>query len=82
VPYGYGLNTGAEINVGLDIVRTLSAHYGIKAPIFIDHAESVTDILDPGTQTIKLMVDEDHQEMEVDEDHQEMMDKRIIKKWR
>ena len=65
VPYGYGLNTGAEINVGLDIVRTLSAHYGIKAPIFIDHAESVTDILDPGTQTIKLMVDEDHQEMEV-----------------
>ena len=65
VPYGYGLNTGAEINVGLDIVRTLSAHYGIKAPIFIDHAESVTDILDPGTQTIKLMVSDDHQEMEV-----------------
>jgi len=65
VPYGYGLNSGAEINVGLDIVRTLSDHYGIKAPIFIDHAESVTEILDPGTQTIKLMVSEDHPKMEV-----------------
>ena len=65
VPYGYGLNSGAETNVGLDIVRTLSTHYGIKAPIFIDHAESVTDILDPGTQTIKLMVSEDHPKMEV-----------------
>ncbi len=65
VPYGYGLNTGMEINVGLDIVKTLSEHYGIKAPIFIDHAESVTDILDPGTQTIKLIVNKDYPKMEV-----------------
>lgn len=65
VPYGYGLNTGMEINVGLDIVKTLSEHYGIKAPIFIDHAESVTDILDPGTQTIKLIVDKHYPEMEM-----------------
>jgi len=65
VPFGEGLNTGMEINVGLDIIRTLSEHYGIKAPVFIDHAESVTEILDPGTQTIKLMVSEDHPTMEV-----------------
>lgn len=65
VPYGYGLNTGMEINVGLDIVKTLSEHYGIKAPIFIDHAESVTDILDPCTQTIKLIVNKDYPKMEV-----------------
>ena len=67
VPYGYGLNSGAEINVGLDIIKTLSEHYGIKAPVFIDHAESVTELLDPGTQTIKLMVSEDHPKMEVSE---------------
>jgi len=58
VPFGYGLNTGAEINVGLDIVSTLSAHYGVRAPIFIDHAESVINILDTGLQTIKLAVDD------------------------
>uniref|UniRef100_A0A6M3JLU6 Uncharacterized protein n=1 Tax=viral metagenome TaxID=1070528 RepID=A0A6M3JLU6_9ZZZZ len=65
VPWGSGLNTGAEINVGLDIVKTLSEHYGVKAPIFIDHAESVTEIYDPGTQTIKLHVDEACKQLEV-----------------
>jgi len=65
VPYGSGLNTGAEINVGLDIVRTLSQHYGVQAPIWIDHAESVTEILDPGSQTIKLSVDPDCPTLEV-----------------
>jgi len=54
VSYGDALNTGAEINVGLDIIKTLSEHYGIKAPVFIDHAESISEILDPGMQVIKL----------------------------
>jgi DNA repair exonuclease SbcCD ATPase subunit len=65
VPWGYGLNTGAEINVGLDIIKTLSNHYNIKAPVFIDHAESVVDILETGAQTIKLAVDEGCPQMEV-----------------
>lgn len=65
VPWGSGLNTGSEINAGLDIIRTLSNHYGVKAPIFIDHAESVTDILDIGTQTFKLVVDGDKPELEI-----------------
>lgn len=65
VPYGQGLNTGAEINVGIDIIRTLSNHYGIKAPLFIDHSESVTDIIDIGTQMIKLAVDENCKTLEV-----------------
>ena len=65
VPYDSGLNTGAAINVGIDIIRTLSDFYGVRAPVFIDHAESVTDILDPGSQTIKLAVDENCPELEV-----------------
>jgi DNA repair exonuclease SbcCD ATPase subunit len=65
IPAGYGLNTGAEINAGLDIIRTLSDFYKTKAPVFIDHAESVTEILDPETQTIKLVVDADYPELEV-----------------
>jgi len=65
VSYGDALNTGAEINVGLDIIKTLSEHYGIKAPVFIDHAESISEILDPGMQTIKLFQDENFKELEV-----------------
>uniref|UniRef100_A0A6M3K0L6 Uncharacterized protein n=1 Tax=viral metagenome TaxID=1070528 RepID=A0A6M3K0L6_9ZZZZ len=66
VPYGSGLNTGAEINVGIDIIRTLSDFYKVQAPVFIDHAESVTDILNPGSQTIKLSVDENAKVLQVE----------------
>ncbi|MDL1164212.1 hypothetical protein P0100_24805, partial [Yersinia pestis] len=33
VPYDGGLNNAARINVGLDIINTLSEHYGFSAPI-------------------------------------------------
>src|SRR5690625_3951414 len=42
VPYGAGLNNAARINIGLDIINTLSKHYGVQAPIFVDNAESIT----------------------------------------
>lgn len=56
VPYSTSLNNGARINVGLDIIRTLSKFYGIKVPVFIDNSESVTDLLDIDTQMIRLIV--------------------------
>ena len=59
VPYGSGLNTGAQVNIGLDIIRTLSKHYNILAPIFVDHAESVNEILQAGSQMIHLKVSEE-----------------------
>ncbi|MBF9307868.1 hypothetical protein I3V59_14270, partial [Staphylococcus epidermidis] len=46
----------ARINVGLDVINTLSTHYGITAPIFIDNAESVTDIIPTEAQQIQLVV--------------------------
>ena len=55
VPFGSGLNYGARINVGLDIINTLSEHFGITMPIFIDNAEAVTDICNTKGQTIKLI---------------------------
>ncbi|MCK8826378.1 AAA family ATPase [Natroniella acetigena] len=63
VPYGSGLNTGAQINVGLDIINTLSDHYSFKAPIFIDNAESVTQIADIDAQMVKLIVSPHHKEL-------------------
>ncbi|MBP3685203.1 MAG: AAA family ATPase [Oscillospiraceae bacterium] len=57
VPY-MGLNNGAKINVGIDIINTLSRHYGVAVPLFVDNAESVTNLEYAATQVIRLVVSE------------------------
>lgn len=56
VPYGSGLNNAARINVGLDIINTLSDYYQFQAPIFIDNAEAVTQLADTNSQIVRLVV--------------------------
>lgn len=56
VPYSSGLNNAARINVGIDIINTLSEHYGMRAPIFVDNAEAVTKLIDSESQIISLVV--------------------------
>ncbi|WP_153732738.1 AAA family ATPase [Sporosarcina obsidiansis] len=56
VPYSSGLNNAARINVGIDIINTLTEHFGIRAPIFVDNAEAVTKIADTESQLISLVV--------------------------
>lgn len=55
VPYA-AINNGARINAGMDIIRRLSEHYGIRVPLFVDNAEGVTRLEDAGTQVIRLVV--------------------------
>ncbi len=55
VPYS-NLNNGARLNIGLDIINTLSEHYGFAPPVWLDNAESVTDILSTKGQQIRLIV--------------------------
>jgi hypothetical protein len=50
-------NSAAKINAGLDIIHTLSEHYGVRCPIFIDNAESITDIKSYDLQLIALYVE-------------------------
>lgn len=57
VPYG-NLNRAAQINVGIDIINTLSRHYGLTAPVFVDNAEAVTDLEPAEGQVIRLVVSE------------------------
>ena len=57
VPYT-DLNSAMKTNIGLDIINTLSEHYGFQAPIFVDNAESVTKLLPVNSQVIKLIVSE------------------------
>lgn len=78
VPYGTGLNNAAKINVGLDIINTLSAHYGIQAPIFVDNAEAVTKFIDVETQLISLVVSEKDKQLRVEVESQQPMLKEAI----
>ncbi|MFT9495813.1 hypothetical protein [Anaerosolibacter sp.] len=66
VPYSSGLNNAARINVGLDIINTLSEYYGFSAPIFIDNKESVTKLIDTNGQAISLIVSEKDKELRVE----------------
>lgn len=64
VPYT-GLNNGTKINVGIDIIDTLSAAYGVSVPLFVDNAESVTNLNHCGCQTIRLVVSENDKELRI-----------------
>lgn len=56
-------NNAARINAGLDIIQTLSRHYGILAPIFIDNRESVSEIIKMDNQIINLIVSRNHKKL-------------------
>jgi DNA repair exonuclease SbcCD ATPase subunit len=66
VPWS-SLNTGAQVNIGLDVIRTLSEHYGVTPPIFVDHSESVTKLLSTPGQQIQLVVSESDKTLRMEE---------------
>lgn len=58
VPYNGGLNDAAKVNLGMDVIETLSEHYGVRVPLFVDGAESVTRLYAGSMQIIRLIVSE------------------------
>ena len=64
VPY-INLNSGAKINVGIDIINTLSTAYGVSVPLFVDNAESVTRLEHSNNQIIRLVVSEADKELRI-----------------
>lgn len=52
-------NSAGRINAGLDIIRTLSDHYDVSAPMFVDNAESVNQLIPIDSQVIRLVVTHD-----------------------
>lgn len=64
VPFS-DLNTAGKILVGIDIINTLSAHYGVTAPVFLDNRESVSSIPDTAAQVINLIVSPEDKELRV-----------------
>lgn len=49
-------NNAARINAGLDIINTLCAHHQVWAPVIIDNAESVNELIPVRSQLIRLVV--------------------------
>jgi len=66
VPYSGGLNNAARINAGLDIINTLSEHYGFVAPIFVDNREAVTQLIETKAQVISLVVSKSDKALRVE----------------
>ena len=53
-------NTASRITAGLEIIRVLSEHHQVCAPVFIDNAESIQSIPEDLTsQIIRLQVSDD-----------------------
>lgn len=59
VPFS-NANTAGQINAGLDIINTLSEHFSVQAPIFIDNRESVNELIEIDSQVINLIVTKDN----------------------
>ena len=69
VPYN-DLNNAARINIGLDIINTLTEYYKFNAPIFIDNAESVSNLIEvPQSQIIRLIVSENDKTLRVEKEN-------------
>ena len=64
IPY-ISVNNGMKINLGIDIINTLSVAYGVRVPLFVDNAESVTSLEKCGSQIIRLVVSENDKELRV-----------------
>ena len=64
IPY-ISVNNGMKINLGIDIINTLSTAYGVRVPLFVDNAESVTELECCNSQIIRLVVSKNDKELRV-----------------
>jgi hypothetical protein len=66
VPYN-ALNSAMQINVGLDVIQTISNYYGLRVPLFVDNAESITKLNHLDTQVVRLVVSERDKDMRIEQ---------------
>lgn len=67
IDYNRTLNTGAKVNMCVDVANTFKKHFGLDFPTIIDNAESVTDwIVRPSGQAIYLYADENSDKLKME----------------
>lgn len=59
------LSNSEKINAGIDIINAMCRHHNAFAPIIIDNAESITNILPTASQQIRLVVSPQDKELTV-----------------
>ncbi len=79
VPYP-DMSFGQKIYATIDVINTLSDHYGVEVPLFLDHAESMTLPIEAESQVIKLYAQEGVKELVV-EVEQVKGEKNAVKIW-
>lgn len=67
VPYGFA-NNAAQINAGLEIIEVLQEYFDVSLPVFVDNAESVTELNDIDSQVIRLVVDKNYKKLTMTEE--------------
>lgn len=60
VPFN-DLNHASQINAGIDCASALQKFYGISAPLVVDNAEAVNELIHTDCQLIRLVVTKDPQ---------------------
>lgn len=55
------VNHAGQINAGIDIINTLSGHYGLSCPLWVDNAEAVNQLAEASDQVIRLVVSKDEE---------------------
>jgi exonuclease SbcC len=73
VPFS-SLSNSERINAGIDIINTLSDHFDVTAPIWIDNAESITNIIPTKSQLIRLVVVQGLDKLEVELAQRELVE--------
>ena len=66
-------NNAAQINAGIECINTLSKHFNMYLPIFVDNAESVVELIPSESQIIRFVVDESCDKLTVKESIKESL---------
>ena len=66
-------NNAAQINAGIECINTLSKHFDMYLPIFVDNAESVVELIPSESQIIRFVVDESCEKLTVKENIKESL---------
>lgn len=66
--YESNTNTARQYNAGLDIIESLSDAMGLHLPVWVDNAESCTNLASIQNQMLRLCVAEDCKEIKVEAD--------------
>ncbi len=64
VPFEDANNAG-KINAGIEIINALSKFHKQTAPIFVDNAESISNILKSESQMIELYVNPEYKTLKI-----------------